>query len=202
MTFYELERRCKQRRIKKIIFAVLLIVLIVLVFIVWKLIYNSHHLKKISVSNNTPKKTIILTPIIPDISLPEDKIPPKKINKPKKIIKPIKKPTPPKQTKNLNKPQPKSSSILQVESLPPYNNCIQLANKYLNEKKYNLALKWAKNANIQNKTLPDSWIVSAKALFYSGKKERAIEILRIYLKYNKNKKVEKLLKEFENEKNN
>ena len=92
--------------------------------------------------------------------------------------------------------------IIQVESLPPYKKCIELARKYLREEKYDLALKWAKNANIQNKDLPDSWIITSEALFFSGDKEKAINILKIYLKYHQNKKVKRLLKEFEDEKNN
>jgi len=136
-----------------------------------------------SLNFSRKKDNIILSPVIPVVS--ENKKENTTIIKPKKI------------STFVNK---KTSSIVQVEKLPSYDKCIRRAKEYLIEGKYKLALKWAKNANIQNKDLPDSWIVSAKALFYSGNKDKAIEILKIYLKYKKNERVKKLLRKLENEK--
>ena len=233
MTFQELEKRCKQRRLKRffIYFGIFVFLIVLVLIFILNMKFLSHkekintishnkishnkikikkpviknkekvnHIKK--VNNNKVKENIILAPIIPDINISNTVKTPK--TKPVKKIKSVKKEN--SKVKENNKTVKnniqKTASLIKVESLPSYDKCINLAKKYLKDKKYNLALTWAKNANIQNKVLPDSWIITAKALFYSGKKEKAKEILRIYLNYNKNKKVEKLLKEFENEKNN
>jgi len=233
MTFQELEKRCKQRRLKRffIYFGIFVFLIVLILIFTLNIKFLSHkekintishnkishnkikikkpviknkekvnHIKK--VNNNKVKENIILAPIIPDINISNTVKTPK--TKPVKKIKSVKKEN--SKVKENNKTVKnniqKTASLIKVESLPSYDKCINLAKKYLKDKKYNLALTWAKNANIQNKVLPDSWIITAKALFYSGKKEKAKEILRIYLNYNKNKKVEKLLKEFENEKNN
>jgi len=255
MTFYELEKKCKQRRLKKYLYIVLIIIILIAIgtaifFYNIKTKNKNHFIKttthkvikkKLDLvekntssksillinTNNKPapkiKKTVeinktikaikennktniiiskkakqttsdsvVLTPIVPEIVV-SNNINNKKVKlvktNPTKII------TPSKINKNNN-------SVIQVESLPSYKKCINIAKRYLKKRDYKLALKWAKNANIQNKELPDSWIVTAKALFYSGKKEKAIEILKVYLKYKNNKEMKKLLRKFENEKNN
>jgi len=275
MTFYELEKKCKQRRLKKYLYIVLIVIIFIAIGIFLfffntktkhiHLKNNSHKISKkktnlvennitisktksvlivnpnknltsnikkksikvnikennktnLVIKTNLPKKTlskiivvtkkdnnkskkvekkssnvVILSPIIPEIAVTTKKN--------SNYIKPINKETKvviaPSNIKENNQ-----NSIVQVESLPSYSKCINIAKRYLRKKRYKLALKWAKNANIQNKDLPDSWIVTAKALFYSGNKEKAIEILKVYLSYKDNKEMKKLLRKFENEKNN
>ena len=225
MTFYELEKICKKRRLRKIIVILtFIIILIALFFIIFQFItYNSNkkintkpynlnkknskkevkRIKKIKkIIKIEPKEEVTLMPVLPDINFEENtsKRSEKNISKIKVVN--SKKSKPLIKTVNQRKMEKNTTNLIEVETLPSYNECIKLAKKYLKEKKFNLALKWAKNANIQNKTLPDSWIITSKALFYKGEKNKAIKILKIYLNYKKNKEMEKLLKEFENEKNN
>jgi tetratricopeptide (TPR) repeat protein len=92
----------------------------------------------------------------------------------------------------------KTNKIFQIksETLPSYETCMALAKKYYKEGNYNDALKWAKNANIQDNKKPESWIISAKSLFKLGKKQQALKILNIYYNYHKDKEVKKLMREF------
>ena len=94
-----------------------------------------------------------------------------------------------------NKKQLKKEVILQTTNLPSYKTCISIALKYLDQKDYRNALKWAKYANIQNKKDPKSWIVSAKALYFLGNKNAAIKLLKIYNSYYNNKEIQKFIKE-------
>jgi len=245
MTFYELEKICKKRRLKKIIITFLSVIILVLLCIIIYSFFeknytNVSYKKSIQLQKNNMKKTktltlkhkkenntsisnsfskqnkhkktvknlrekklskqpVVLIPLMPEITL-ENKHPAVKsaiITHKKKIIK-----TMPKKKQVVKKKNTAQKHLIEVETLPSYSNCIKLAEEYLHEKKYQKALEWAKNANIQNKVLPDSWIISAKALYYSGSKKKAVEILKIYLQYRKNEEIKKLLKEFENEKNN
>ena len=217
MTFYELEKRCKKKRLIKIfVFLVLLLCFLSGVFfyfftsqkqdkpilkVVKKTIDNKEinkskkqlnkitPLQKLSLNkeinqskNNKikkQKKTQQLIFVLPEINTTE-KVKP--VIKEKKLLE-----------KNNSK------IIIKSTSLPSFETCISIAQKYLEEKDYQNALKWAKFANIQNKNNPISWIISAKALYYMGKKQEAIKLLKIYNSYYNNKEVEKLIKDFSNE---
>lgn len=226
MTFYELEKKCKQRRLKNFLYKILFFLSIICIILLALYLYeilnmkaNNVHKKIIQkqikqkkiIKKQFPKKEIkknvkkqpikenneVLMPIIPNIELKVE------VNKSRFYQKPmIKKNKKVKKTSSTIKKSIEGNNAIEIEKLPSYKESIRIAEKYLNEKKYDLALKWAKNANIRNKISPESWIISAKALFYSGKKKKAIKILKVYLNYYKNKEVEDLVKEFKNEKNN
>jgi len=197
MTFYELERECKKRKIRVFI----IIIFLILLLIGGVYLYMSLHKQKISkkpeikkITNNTkeinttvkniknkPKKPIKLLPVI-DLNISFD------MNNSKVAY--VKKET---QTKKSNNNQ---SVILNSQIMPSFDTCIHLAKKYFDEKDYENALKWAKLANTQDKKNPISWIISAKALYKMGKKEKAIKLLKIYNSYYNNKDIKKLIKEF------
>ncbi|WP_459978013.1 CDC27 family protein [Nautilia lithotrophica] len=106
----------------------------------------------------------------------------------------------PKKEKNFKDTIPvnikkESSFTMMAKTLPSYATCITLAEKYYQEGNYKEALKWAKNANIQNNKNPESWILSAKSLYKLGKKEEALKVLKIYYNYRKDEKVKKLMGE-------
>lgn len=199
MTFFELEKECKKRRIKKNVLFISIIIFLIAVLILIKLIMdkksknvnknnniiNSEIIKKVKKTN----KNKILTPII-ELNISDNKIH-KKEKKAKKINKKTKK-TENNKTKKL---------ILNTSTLPSFETCILLAEKYYNNKDYENALKWAKNANIQNKKSPKSWIIVAKSLYKLNKKDKAVKILQIYYKYTKNKDVLKLIERMENGEN-
>ena len=216
MTFYELEKMCKKRRIKKRIFFIFLIIVIVAgAYLIWNF-YKSHAKKNSSVAeikktvpkkeikplkktenikktekNKSKEKEMVLTPVI---SLDFTDINTSKINSQNKTE--PKKDTVPKP----NKVSVKKVNVITTEILPSYEECIYQAKDALKNKNYSLALKWAQNANTKNKIRPEAWIITAKILYKTGKKQKALNILKLYLKYNKNKKIEQFLKELENEK--
>lgn len=199
MTFFELEKECKKRRIKKNVLHIFIIIFLIVVLIFIKLIMdkksknvnknnniiNSEIIKKVKKTN----KNKILTPII-ELNISDNKIH-KKEKKAKKINKKTKK-TENNKTKKL---------ILNTSTLPSFETCILLAEKYYNNKDYENALKWAKNANIQNKKSPKSWIIVAKSLYKLNKKDKAVKILQIYYKYTKNRDVLKLIERMKNGEN-
>jgi len=212
MTFYELEKICKRRRtIKRVaIFSLIFILLFMVGFVV----FNSFNKKefKDKIIEPSVKKEFKSNKIVVEVK----EI---KVNKTKKVDEPIKKV---KENikflpqidlnqslirkkevikkeikKSFKKEENKTKKIiLTSEVLPSFDSCILLANKYLQKGDYENALTWAKNANIQNKKNPLSWIISAKALYKMGKRDEAIKLLKVYNSYYNNKEVKKLLKEW------
>ncbi len=90
-----------------------------------------------------------------------------------------------------------SENIISSTELPPFDICIAMANKYYQNKEYKKALEWAKKANLQNKEAPDSWIITAKILYATGNKEKAIRILKIYNEYNPTPSVKALIEKMQ-----
>ena len=197
MTFYELEKMCKRR---KRVFILLIFVFILLIILFLSFIYFNKNFSK------NPKQ--VIKKEHKKISKKTKKL--KKIKNPKKIKKDIKylplidldikennvtlnTKKPPK-IKKVNKNN--NLLLIKTENLPSFNTCIELSKRYFINKDYKNALKWAKLANLQNKKDPISWIIAAKSLYKLGKKEEAIKLLKIYNSYYNNKKIKKLLKEF------
>ncbi len=202
MTFYELEKKCKKKKLLKILFILILISIFAILCLVYFLefayatkkikksigIKKPIEIKKMKKRTEIQQKEITISPSI-DLNITQSQNTSKTAVK---IIKKIKNSFEQnKTTKSINK-----KVILQSSNLPSYKTCISIALKYLKQKDYQNALKWAKFANIQNKKDSLSWIISAKALYLSGKKLEAIKLLKIYNSYYNNKKIEKLIKEW------
>jgi tetratricopeptide (TPR) repeat protein len=205
MTFFELEKECKKRKRNKI-FLIFLLFLIVISPVALKFFNFKGESKKIfknkTVKNVKPlvkkiKKiennksvhdTLVLKPII-DLNITDytETKKEKTVNKMSKLVKTIK--------KENNKTQ---NIILSFTNLPSFETSIKLAEKYYKNGDYQNALKWAKNANIQNKNNPKSWILVAKSLYKLGKKYKAIEVLEIYYKFTKNKNILQLIDRIKN----
>lgn len=65
-----------------------------------------------------------------------------------------------------------------------YDTAIDIANYYFKHKDYKNALKWAlnaSNADSKGKQKSESWIIYAKSLYMSDKKEQAIDVLTRYV---------------------
>ncbi|RDU65223.1 tol-pal system YbgF family protein [Helicobacter sp. MIT 14-3879] len=65
-----------------------------------------------------------------------------------------------------------------------YDTAIEIAKFYYEAKDYQNSLKWAlnaSNADSKGKQKTESWIIYAKSLYISGKKEQAIEVLNRYI---------------------
>ena len=200
MTFYELEKKCKKKKLLKILFILVLILIVIAVCSVYFLefVNTSRKVKKsvqvkkalkikktIKIKKHIHQKEITILPSI-DLNITQSQ----NIHKTEKTIKKIKNSFEQnKTTKNIE-----TKVILQSSNLPSYKTCISIALKYLKQKDYQNALKWAKYANIQNKKDPKSWIISAKALYYLGKKKEAIKLLKIYNSYYNNKEIQVLIR--------
>jgi len=232
MTFQELEKICKRRRLYKKVRACVLAVLFAAVGIgVFYINKKNQKIpagkKSIKQDNNIIEKNIIINKTANKANFQKKPTALKKIPKQKlelvldlnfteiennhninkytlKEEKPKykeKKPQPTKSKEQQTEKKPLKSAnqknyIIKSNTLPSYETCIKLSEKYFKEGKYNESLKWAKNANIQNKKDPLSWIMSAKSLYKLGKKSEAVKILKIYYNYRKDKEVEKLLREW------
>jgi tetratricopeptide (TPR) repeat protein len=184
MTFFELERECKKRRlIKAILFFSLLIVLLMLIMIVFSKFYfkanknDTFVIKEVNKSENINSSKRVLKPII---DLNYEEVADNKVNKTThKNISKIKK----------DESQKNRKIILSSKTLPSFDTCIKLAEEYYKSGDYENALKWAKNANLQNNRDPKSWIIVGKSLYKLGKKDKALKVLQVYYKYTKNKEV-------------
>jgi tetratricopeptide (TPR) repeat protein len=214
MTFFELERECKKRKIKRIFYFVIFILIsaFVVFLIVMKLINKPKLHRENKIVN---KKEINQTKVVHKQKIKKEQ----KINKvkevkkvkkdknitskPQKLLKPIiyldiqdseKIIKNNKKKKEINI----SKSILNVSTLPSFETSIKLAQEYFKEGDYKNALKWAKNANIQNKKDPRSWIIVAKSLYKLGEKDKAIKVLQIYFDYTRDKKILKIIERIKN----
>ncbi len=197
MTFYELEQKCKRKRLIKTVIFLFFILIIVIgcLFLLFgknskqmtkKIIIKKH--KSVKIQKTVKKhKEIVLLPYV-DMNISQTNI----VNSSDTANKKIKKSKTKKAFAENNK-----TVLLQSKILPSYKTCISIANKYLKEKDYINAFKWAKNANLQNSKDAMSWIISSKALYKMGKKEEAVKLLKIYNSYYNNETVQKLIKDFD-----
>ena len=184
MTFLELEKKCKKRRLLRSIKVLFLLLIILNIsYFSYEFFFKNKEIKKINyikkeeikeknVSTHkeviSSKKEVPTLKLFLDFNITSDKNEIKKVTKDEKIIKKNIK-----TKKELNKEQV-AKPFIKTTTLPPFDKCILLANKYYKKGNYKEALKWAKNANIQNNKKAISWILSAKILNKIGKKEEAI----------------------------
>ena len=74
-----------------------------------------------------------------------------------------------------------------------YDQALAKARFYYLQKDYANTQKWAMRANEIDKTRPEAWILYAKALWYQGKRGKAIQLLRFFLRYQKSREAQKVL---------
>ena len=219
MTFLELEKICKKRRlIARIVY---FIVILLIISILYLLMNANINFKSANLVDNKSEHNKTSNEKPEDISVKSDKNikhsekkTKKNIRKEKMIltavldlnisdgnIKKVSKKNTTKTDENKvfrknvikTSENQKEKNLLSTRNLPSYETCIALSEKYYSEKNYKKALYWAKNANLLNNKKVDSWILSAKALYKLGRKKEAIKILKIYYNYRKDEKVKKLL---------
>jgi len=205
MTFLELERKCKKRRIFRILKLIFLLFAILSIYLFYK---NNFLVKKQEqklVENNIKKETK---------NNNKSKKSNKKIDKMlelkfevnfQKLYQTYKnkisfKSKEDKLKKEFNKraiekkEKVKEKIVIKSKNLPSYDVCMKLAKKYYEKGDYKQALKWAKNSNIQDNKKADSWIITAKILYKMGKKDEAIKLLEIYYSYTQDEKIKNLIK--------
>jgi tetratricopeptide (TPR) repeat protein len=226
MNFKELEKKCKRRRLKiKLFYAASIILFLLSIlatyFVVKKFLFSNNEVEVKKAKVNLEKKENKAKPKKEkqekeiEVKEVEHQLPKKKADKKPthtdefKVIDPqmfneesnekmrgdvFIKPDLSflKQPKKYKKPK----KVLESKPIT-FEECIKKAQKYYNEKKYLKALEWAKNANLIDKDDPRSWIITAKALNKMGKKDEAVEILKIYYSYHKNEEVKKLIGELQ-----
>jgi len=199
MTFLELERRCKIRRVFKILKLVFLFIIILAIYIFLNknnlLLFENQKLLKNSVKekkeNKINKKDDKILELKFEVNFQElyrsyesnfNNKQQSKLKQEDKVVK-----------KTIKKDGVKEQKIIKSKSLPPYETCIKLAKEYYKKGDYKQALKWAKNANIQDNKKASAWIITAKALYKMGKKDEAIKILKIYYSYTQDEKIKELI---------
>ncbi len=79
------------------------------------------------------------------------------------------------------------------EREPHYNLALKISQYYFDNKKYSKASLWAKKANILDKSSDKAWIMYAKSEYARGNKDRAKDILGLYLGNKSSKDAELLL---------
>ena len=203
MNFLELERKCKKRRVFKILKLILLLFFLSFITLGAYFLYKNDFLlikdQEQKLAKNSIKEKIENKKSDKMLELKfetnfqelyqsyKNRI----ASKPKKENK-LKRET--KKEEVEKKDQVKEAIVIKSKNLPSYDVCIKLAKEYYEKGDYKQALKWAKNANIQNNKNASSWIITAKTLYKMGKKDEAIKLLEIYYSYTKNEKIKNLIK--------
>ncbi len=211
--FEELQKRCKKyyrKRIIKLISFIILFLILVGIILYFSFI-KTDKIKTIEKNITISIKKTSTLNLKPVVELEEPSIKVKKNDKKiskDKIIKKKAKPISIKQSEIKKKPilklivekANKETILLKNYNInKDFSSSIKLAEYYLNHKKYNKALNWAKNANKFDATRAESWIVYAKAEFSLGKKDDAIKSLQTYLHTFYSKKAAMLLEKYKTE---
>ena len=78
-----------------------------------------------------------------------------------------------------------------------YDLAIKIAQSYYEKGAYAQAMEWAKRANKLNRQKEEAWILYAKTLYKLGKKEKAKQLLKIFLEYKDSQEAKQLLKKWQ-----
>ncbi len=230
MTFYELEKACKKRRLRRLFFFSFMALFLGVIAVLALSFKKSEKVKKRVIEVNKSKvkvekrvkeveKNITIKKVEKKPPKPNKKVENKKVEVKLEVekevfLKPIveiptavknngKNEAPIKSVKkekkiekeevnnSISEPQ---KNLIVTETIN-YDSALKKAEQFFKEGKYTEAIKWAKNANLQDPTKPESWIITAKSLSKIGHSEKAIEILKTYLKYYKDKRVKEVLNE-------
>lgn len=84
------------------------------------------------------------------------------------------------QIKDGKLPQPKDFLDTKITGTLTYQNAIQIARDYFNEKSYENALFWSYRAYQIESSSKEAWTLYAKSLRKLGYKKEALEILKYY----------------------
>ncbi len=76
---------------------------------------------------------------------------------------------------------------------PDPDLAIMIAQRYFQRKEYENALQWSIKSNELDKNLEQSWLLFAKSSYKLGRKNRAINALRIYIRKSGSQKAKELL---------
>jgi len=84
--------------------------------------------------------------------------------------------------------------LLQVyKRRPNYDIALKIAKEFYEKKDYQKALEWAKRANRLNRQKEGAWLLYANSLEALGKRDKAVELLRLFLNFQNSKEAQKLL---------
>lgn len=101
-------------------------------------------------------------------------------------------------TDNIIESKPMTLQQLQqlFQDRQSYDLAMKIALEYYRQKLYQKAMKWAKIANKLNRQKEDAWILYAKTLYKLGKRERAKQLLTVFLDYKDSHIAKELLKKW------
>ena len=222
--FFELEKRYKKYRFKQI-FGILKYVLLALVIIVLLIVAYLYFNKESAHTKieKSKSKPIISKPIKQKILPTHKVIKDKNISKPEstKKLKTEKIPTfkaiinldmidfkkedhkikQKNQTKNIKlvktKKEESARVIISTKVVPSFETSFKLMNLYFKDEDYIKSKEWAIKASKIKPQNEDVWRIYALSLYKLNKKNEAIKVLKIYLKYKQSIKIEKTLESIE-----
>ena len=77
-----------------------------------------------------------------------------------------------------------------------YDLAIKIAQAYYHKGAYTKALEWARRANKLDRQKEEAWILYAKTLYKLGKKQKAKQLLKVFLDYKDSQEAKQLLKKW------
>jgi len=205
--FFELEKKCKQLKRKKFIkyFSIFLIFAILIGIVIYFITKPSTKpqptkpkvivkIKEKNITKIVVKKVKVFieknitkpTPPAPtlDVDIDLNKI--KEINNSKPKIK----------QKTNTQPIKKQTSVIQNETIT-FHKALTLAKKYYENGDYQSSIKWCKLASKIDNNDERVWKLYALNLEKTGQKEKAIKVLKTYLKYKNSLELKYLLQRLE-----
>jgi len=205
--FFELEKKCKQLKLKKLFKYLSIFISIIITFLGILWIYNNY--KNIKPQQNIQKPKIIIkekniTKIVvkkiyieKNITKPIPKAPTLDLNIDLQNIKEIKPKTPQKpEKKPIQTKQIVKKSIIQNETLT-FEKALTLAKKYYENEDYQSSIKWCKLASKIDNNDERVWKLYALNLEKTGQRQKAIKVLKTYLKYKNSIELKYLLQRLE-----
>lgn len=109
----------------------------------------------------------------------------------------------PKQIAVVESKTPFSISVKKIDSLadmiraynndPKYSLALKIAQHYFDNKNYVQSLSWSKKANKLDAKGSEAWILYAKSEYESGNREKAKELLKMYVSSSNSKEAKELL---------
>ena len=95
----------------------------------------------------------------------------------------------------------KKMTIEQLQKLfilrKSYDLAIKIAQAFYDKGAYTKALEWAKRANKLDRQKEEAWILYAKTLYKLGKKQKAKQLLKVFLDYKDSQEAKQLLKKWQ-----
>lgn len=98
-----------------------------------------------------------------------------------------------KETKTVTQKK-ESKNRLTVTKRPELSVSLEKATRFYESNEYEKALKWVKEAQKEDRENEDTWILFAKILYEKGEKEKALRVVETYLRFKPTSSIKELEK--------